>query len=207
MRLLVFGATGSIGGQMVEQALGQGHVVGAFTRDPEKLDVEHSNLRVFQGDAMDAPSVEEAMRDQEVVLCSLGAGRKGIVRSEGTRNIVRAMQEAGVRRLICQTTLGVGDSQDNLNFFWKYIMFGALLRPAYEDHVLQEDYVKRSGLDWIIVRPGAFTDGGCTGEYRHDFASTDKSIKLKISRADVADFMLRQITDDTYLHQTPGVSY
>ena len=207
MKVIVFGATGSIGGQVVEQALSQGHVVGAFTRDPEKLDVEHSNLRVFKGDVMDAPSVEKAMRDQEVVLCSLGAGRKGIVRSEGTRNIVRAMQEIGVRRLICQTTLGVGDSQDNLNFFWKYIMFGALLRPAYEDHVLQEDYVKQSGLDWVLVRPGAFTDGGYTGEYRHGFASTDKSIKLKISRADVADFMLRQITDDTYLHQTPGVSY
>ena len=207
MRLLVFGSTGSVGVRVVEQALDLGHVVGAFTRDPERLAVEHSNLRVFQGDAMDAPSVEEAMRGQEVVLCSLGAGRKGIVRSEGTRNIVRTMQEAGVRRLICQTTLGVGDSQDNLNFFWKYIMFGALLRPAYEDHVLQEDYVKRSGLDWILVRPGAFTDGELTGEYRHGFASTDRSIKLKISRADVADFMLRQITDDTYMHQTPGVSY
>ena len=207
MRLLVFGSTGSVGVRVVEQALDLGHVVGAFTRDPEKLDVEHPNLRVFQGDVMDASSVEEAIREQEVVLCSLGAGRKGIVRSEGTRNIVRAMQEAGVRRLICQTTLGVGDSRDNLNFFWKYIMFGALLRPAYEDHVLQEDYVKRSGLDWTVVRPGAFTDGGHTGKYRHGFASTDRSIKLKISRADVADFMLRQITDDTYLHQTPGVSY
>lgn len=207
MKLLVFGATGSIGGRVVEQALDLGHVVGAFTRDPEKLDVEHSNLRVFKGDVMDAPSVEEAMSDQEVVLCSLGAGRKGVIRSEGTRNIVRAMQEAGVRRLICQTTLGVGDSRDNLSFLWKYVMFGALLRPAYEDHVLQEDYVKQSRLDWIIVRPGAFTKGGRTGKYRHGFTSNDRSIKLKVSRADVADFMLRQITDDTYLHQAPGVSY
>jgi Putative NADH-flavin reductase len=86
-------------------------------------------------------------------------------------------------------------------------MFGIFLRAAYADHVSQENYVKQSRLDWIIVRPGAFTDGKRTGEYRHGFPGTDKTTKLKISRADVADFMLKQLTDDTYLHKTPGVSY
>lgn len=207
MKFLVFGSTGGVGSRLVEQALAQGHAVAAFTRDPANLNIEHANLRIVRGDVMDPESVEKAMRDQETVLCSLGAGRKGTVRAEGTRNIIRSMENAGVRRLICQTTLGVGDSRDNLNFFWKYIMFGALLRPAYTDHVLQEIYVKQSGLDWTIVRPGAFTDGERTGAYRHGFPATDTSIELKISRADVADFMLKQATDDTYLHRTPGVSY
>ncbi|MNS30408.1 hypothetical protein D3C72_624410 [compost metagenome] len=117
------------------------------------------------------------------------------------------MKKTGVQRLICQTTLGAGDSRSNLNFLWKHIMFGMLLRKAYEDHQLQEKYVRQSNLDWIIVRPGAFTDGARSGMYRHGFSVNDKSLKLKISRADVADFMLKQLIDNTYLHKTPGLSY
>lgn len=205
MKLLVFGSTGGVGRQLVKQALEQGHTVTAFARDPAKLDIKHANLKVVQGDAMDLASVEKAVQGQDAVLCSLGAGRKGTIRSE--RHIIRAMEKAGVRRFICQTTLGVGDSRGNLNFFWKYIMFGIFLRQAYADHVSQENYVKQSCLDWTIVRPGAFVDGNRTGEYRHGFLGTDKTSKLKISRADVADFMLKQLTDDTYLNKTPSVSY
>ena len=156
---------------------------------------------------MDPATVERAVSGHDAVLCSLGAGLKGKVRSEGTRNIIRAMENAGVRRLICQSTLGVGDSRGNLNAYWKTIMFGLLLRRAYADHVSQETYVMQSCLDWIIVRPAAFTDGNRTGEYRHGFPGTDKTTTLKISRADVADFMLKQLVDDTYLHKTPGLSY
>lgn len=86
------------------------------------------------------------MQGQDAVLCSLGAGAKGTVRSRGTRNIIRAMEKAGVRRFVCQSTLGVGDSWDNLSFLWKYIMFRGLLRQAYADHVSQEDYVKQRPL-------------------------------------------------------------
>ena len=86
-------------------------------------------------------------------------------------------------------------------------MFGLLLRRAYADHTRQEELLKDSCLDWTIVRPGAFTDGNRTGAYRHGFPGTDKTIEGKISRADVADFMLRQLTDSTYLHETPGLSY
>ena len=205
MKLVIFGSTGSIGHQLVVQALEQGHTVTAFARNPAKLEIEHANLTAVQGDALDSASVEKAVDGQDAVLCSLGAG--GTNRSEGTRNIVRAMEKAGVSRFICLSTLGVGNSRANLNFFWKHIMFGLLLRRTYADHVSQEDYVKESRLDWTIVRPGAFTDGNRTGVYRHGFPSTDKTIKGKISRADVADFMLKQLTDRTYLHETPGLSY
>ncbi len=207
MKLLIFGSTGSIGRLLIKQALEQGHTLTAFTRDATKVNIKHNNLQVTRGDVMDPASVERAIKGHEVVLCSLGAGRKGTVRSEGTRNIISSMEKVGVRRLICQSTLGVGDSWGNLNVFWKYIMFGLLLRPAYADHVSQEDYVRQSRLDWTIVRPGAFTDGERTGKYRHGFPSTDKTAKIKISRADVADFMLKQLIDDTYLHKTPGLSY
>ena len=207
MKLLIFGATGSIGRHVVKQALEQGHTVTAFTRDAAKVDIKHDNLQVAEGDVLDAAAVEKVVPGHDVVLCALGAGRKGGVRAPGTRNIIGAMDKAGVRRLVCESTLGVGDSRGNLNALWKYVMFGLLLRPAYADHVDQERHVTESRLDWTIVRPGAFTDGPHTGEYQHGFPGTDKTTMLKISRADVADFMLRQLTDETYLHKTPALSY
>ena len=207
MKVAVFGSTGSVGWHVVEQGLGRGHEVTAFVRDPSGLDVAHERLTVFRGDVLDAAAVEGAVGGQEAVMCSLGAGRRGRVRSEGTRNIVRAMEGAGVRRLVCQTTLGAGDSSGNLDFFWKHVMFGLLLREAFADHEQQEAHVRGSDLDWTIVRPAAFTDGGRTGEYRHGFPPSKKGLKLEISRADVAGFMLDQLADDAYLRRAPGLSY
>ena len=87
-------------------------------------------------------------------------------------------------------------------------MFGFFLRPAFIDHINQENYVRQSKLDWTIVRPAAFTDGEHTGgQYRNGFSGTDITLKLKISRADVADFMLKQLKDNSNLHKTPGLSY
>ncbi len=207
MKLIIFGATGSIGRQVVKQALSQGHTVTAFARQSSKLGIEHPNLRIALGDVLDPVSVETAIQGHDAVLVSIGAGRKGNVRAEGTRNIINAMEKLGIRRLICQSSLGVGDSRGNLNAFWKYIMFGLLLRPAYADHVRQEEHVRQSNLDWTIVRPGSFTDDEHTGRYRHGFSDTDKTTKLKISRRDVADFMLKQLLDNRYLHMAPGLSY
>lgn len=207
MRVLVIGSTGSVGRQVVEQALEQGHTVTAFARDPAKLDMSHPKLKVMRGDVMDSASLEQAVQGQDAVLYALGAGRKGTIRSEGTRQIIRAMEKAGVRRLICLSTLGVGESWGNLTFFWKYLMFRFFLRQAFADHVGQETYVQQSRLDWTIVRPAAFVDGNRTGEYRHGFPGSDRTVGLRISRPDVADFMLKQLTDDTYLRKTPSLSY
>lgn len=164
MKLAIFGSTGSIGRQLVQQALEAGYIVNAFVRNPSKLETRHNNLKVVQGDVLHLPSVEQAIPGQDAVLCSLGAGLKGSVRAEGTKNIIHAMEKAGSRRFICQTTLGIGDSWDNLNFYWKYIMFKGLLHQAYADHVSQEEIIKQSHLEWTIVRPGAFTDRHRTGE-------------------------------------------
>ncbi len=207
MKILIFGATGTIGRELVTQALEKGHTVTAFVRDQSKLAINHASLKFIEGDVMDTAPVDQAVVDHDAVLVALGAGMSGQVRSTGTCNIVRAMQESDVRRLVCLSSLGVGDSCDNLNFFWKYIMFGMLLRAAYADHISQEDYVIHSGLDWTIVRPAAYTDGKRTGSYKHGFPGTEKGLKLKISRADVADFILTQLVDDSYLRMTPGVSY
>lgn len=207
MKLAVFGATGTVGRLVVEQALDAGHEVTAFTRNASGISQRHDRLRIVEGDVLDTGSVEQAVTDQDAVLVALGDGRKGIVRSAGTRAIIEAMSRTGVKRLICQSTLGVGDSRPNLNFLWKHLLFGMLLRRAYADHVTQEAYVRASDLDWTIVRPSAFTDGPRTGSFRRGFPGDERGLTLKIARADIADFMLEQLTDTTYLHQAPGISH
>ena len=194
MNVLIVGSTGTIGRELVKQALARDHVVTAFARDPSKLQLTDPRLAVAKGDVMDLVSIEQVMPGKDAVLCALGAGSKGGVRAAGTRNIIEAMHKCGVQRLVCLSSLGVGDSRANLNFFWKHIMFGILLRRAFADHVAQEHYINESGLEWTIVRPGAYTDGDRTGAYRHGFSATATGLKLKISRADVADFMLNQLT-------------
>jgi putative NADH-flavin reductase len=207
MKVVVFGATGNTGSAVVQRALELGYNVTAFVRTPAKVTIQHPNLTIFQGDVLDAVSVEKAVQGQDAVISSLGAGLNGTIRSQGTLNIIRAMEKHNVRRFISQSSLGVGDSRSNLNFYWKYVMFGMLLRRAYADHGVQERYTKESGLDWTIVRPGALKEGERTNKYHHGFAPNVKDITLEISIPDTADFMVQQIQDDTYLHRTPGISY
>lgn len=209
MKLLIFGSTGGTGRQLVEQALEQGHQVTAFVRDPAKLNLHHPHLKLVQGDVLDPSSVERAVQGQEVVVCALGTGHKltGTIRSEGTQQIIQAMEKAGVRRLICQSTLGAGDSWGSLNFFWKFFMFGFLLRTVLADHEHQENAVRHSCLDWTLIRPGSLVDGARTGQYQYGFPGTDRTTKLKISRADVADFILKQLVDDSFIHKAPSLSY
>jgi putative NADH-flavin reductase len=212
MQLLIFGATGGTGRLLVEQALSQGHKVTAFVRNPSKLTVQHPSLTIYKGDVMNAHAVEMAMAMHDAVLSAIGspANKIGTVRSDGTLNIIKAMQKAGIKRLICQTSLGYGDSVKTLDrtpLYFKYLIVPFILKKGFADHALQEQRVKQSKLEWIMVRPGNLTDGPFTGVYRHGFAATDPAIKVKVSRADVAHFMLKQLTDNTYLHQTPGISY
>jgi len=212
MKVLIFGATGGTGHLLVEQALERGHDVTAFARDPAKAGAARARLVIVRGDVMDAASVERAMPGHDAVLCALGAPavKTGTVRSDGTRHVVRAMEKAGVRRLVCQSALGCGDSREVLErapFIFRHIVVPLFLRSVFSDHDVQEEHIRRSRLDWIIVRPGNLTDGRHTGAYRHGFPATDATITTRISRADVADFMVRQLADDTYLRKTPGLSY
>lgn len=208
MRIIVFGASGSIGRHITAQALAMGHSVSAFTRNRVNLqDLKQERLNILEGDVLDIHAVEKAISGQEAVICALGAGRKGLVRAGGTFNIIEAMKRTGVRRLLVLSTLGAGDSWQNLNFFWKYIMFGWFLKEAYRDHLAQEAYVVNSGLDWTIIRPGAFTNGKATGIYKHGFSPDDKAVSLKISKPDIAGFFLLQLNSRVYLRKAVSISY
>lgn len=212
MQLIIFGANGKTGRQLTQQALAAGHRVTAFVRNPASLDIEHPLLTKLAGDALNEAAVREAVKGHDAVLSTLGspANKIGTIRSQGTLNIVKAMQAAGIRRFVCQTSLGYGDSVATLRrtpFVFRFIIVPFILKKGFADHALQESHVRSSGLDWVIVRPGNLTDGPLTEKYRHGFAANDPKIQVKVSRADVAHFMLQQIKSHAYLRQTPGISY
>lgn len=208
MKVIVFGATGSVGRLAVEELLRAGHEVTAFVRKPEKLNLTHPQLSLSAGNALNADDVSAAVAGHDAVVITLGAGmsRKSVIRSNGTLNVIRAMQTHGVRRLICQSTLGARESWANLNFWWKRVMFGALLAPVFHDHELQEQLVEASGLDWTIVRPAAFTDAETRRPVIEDVPVTARGLDLKISRSELARFLARQVVEKTYLGRAVGLS-
>ncbi|ATL46044.1 epimerase [Chitinophaga caeni] len=211
-RIIIFGASGATGQQVLKQALEPGYEVTAFVRDPAKILLKAPNLTVVQGDVLNAIAVHAALKNQDAVMCTLGApaNKTGVVRSQGSLNIIQGMQALGIKRLICQTSLGFGDGKEVLNqtsFIFKHIIVPFFLQNAFDDHAVQEDYIKKSGLDWTIIRPGNLTDGPLTGIYQHGEQLHLKKIKVKVSRADVAHLMLKELTQTQYLHKTPGISY
>jgi putative NADH-flavin reductase len=206
MKVIVFGGTGTIGRLVVQQAVEQDHEVTLLTRSPSLVAPPDPRVHVIEGDVFDARAIAPAIAGQDAVVVTLGGGRKGGVRARGTAAIIEAMRATGVRRLVVLSLIGVGDSREQLNFFWKRLMFGLLLRGAYADHVEQERLTRASGLDWTIVRPGSFTDGPRTGSYRRGFGPQEKTT-LKVSRADVAEFVVEQLTDETWLRQAPSLAY
>lgn len=208
MKVIVFGATGTVGRLAIDNLLSNGHTVTAFARNPDNLKNQSTSLLRVSGDAMDAETVSKAIAGHDAVYVMLGAGksRRSLIRSQGTLNVIRGMQTQGVRRLVCQSTLGAHESWGNLNFLWKRIMFGVLLRPVFKDHELQEKLVQASGLDWTIVRPSAFTDGPATGTYKEAFGPDERNLSLKITRADLAAFLAEQLSGLTYLQRAVSLS-
>ena len=208
MNVIVFGATGTVGRLAVKNLLKAGHTVSAFVRSPEKLNLSDAKLRLVAGDAMNLSDVKGAVAGHEAVVVTLGAGmsRKNKIRSQGTMNVIKAMQTHGVRRLIAQSTLGAHDSWPMLNFWWKRVMFGALLAPVFRDHELQEQLVEASGLDWTIVRPAAFTDKATTRPVIEDVPNSASGLDLKIARSELARFLTRQLSDKKYIGRAVGLS-
>ncbi len=203
MHIALFGATGGTGRQVLAQALEQGHTLAALARDPAKLD-PGDGLTIVGGDVLDPAAVAECVQGADAVICVLGShGKQGLIEVPGTERILAAMHEAGVRRLVVVSSLGVGDSRAQIPWLFRSIM-DLTLKPILEAKAEQEQLVQASGLDWIIVRPGGLKDGPRTGAYRFGVDPNLKS--ARINRADVADFVLRQLTDDTFLRQIPAVT-
>ena len=210
MRVVVIGATGGTGRQLVRQALDLGHEVTALVRKPKKLKFEHPRLRVAKGNVLNYASVESAMQGQNAVVCALGTKRFFFptrTLSEGTRNILRAMKSCNVPRLICESSLGLGSSVGRLGLLFTFFVVPVILPFIFWDKIRQEKLIEESDADWLIVRPGVLKNSEARGVYRHGPNLGNFLWSVRISRADVADFMLKQLTDDSLLGTAQAVCW
>jgi uncharacterized protein YbjT (DUF2867 family) len=207
-RVLIIGASRGIGLETVKAALEAGHSVRALARSARRIPVDHPKLEKMAGDALQMTTVTRALTGIDVVAQSLGVsgGPESILKptrlfSNATKILVTAMQEARVKRLICVTGFGAGDSRDRGGFLYS-VALHLLLGRIYDDKDVQERIVRRSKLDWVIARPVILTSGPKTKAYRALVDPRDWTCGF-ISRANVADFLVKQIDNDAFLHKTP----
>ncbi len=209
MKVLILGATGGTGREIVREAGAQGHSVVALVRSKATA-TGLAGAELVEGDARDAQVLSHALKGCSGVISSLGTSvspfREVTLLSEATRALVKAMESRNVRRLVCITGLGAGDSRGHGGFLFDKLFFPLLLRKVYDDKNRQEGVVRASKLDWVLVRPVVLNDKPATGTVR---AATDLSgiHGGEVSRSDVAKFVVQQLTDDTWLRRAPLITW
>jgi uncharacterized protein YbjT (DUF2867 family) len=207
MKVLVLGATGGTGRLIVRDALAKGHQVVTLVRSTKDIDLPGAKL--IQGDARDEETLRRALDGSDAVVSALGTGAgfsEVSLLTDATRALVNAMKHTGVRRLVCISALGVGDSKGHGGFVFDRLFQPLLLSHAYKDKERQEATIRASSHDWVIVRPARLTDDPPRGSVR---ALTDLTgfNGGKIARADVAKFVVEQLTTDTWLRRTPVIAW
>jgi putative NADH-flavin reductase len=209
MKIIVFGATGRTGKPLVEQALAAGHEVTAYVRDASKMTLQHPKLKVVVGSLHETDKILAAVTGQDVVFSALGPVKGGskTVMEEFAKTITTVMKQAGVRRLITVTGAGVAQPGDTPKAFNKFMSFmlNTFAKDVLVDSANHARIVGSSDLDWTIVRVPMLTDGERKGQYRVGMVGKDDG--PRISRADVADFMLKQLDNPSYVGKAPVISY
>lgn len=208
MKIIVFGAAGGTGSEIVKQALEAGHDVTAFVRTPAKMKIQHPKLKLVTGDVLDAAAVERAVAGQEAIISALGPSRPPVpgMMEIAARNITAAMKMAGIRRLISTTGAGVRDPRDQPKFI-DHLMKGLLTLLAGDvlrNSAANVEVIRASDLDWTIVRFPRLLDGLHSGKYRVGYLGKNSGSQL--SRADGADFVLRELAEGKFIHHMPVVS-
>lgn len=208
-KVLIIGASRGIGLEAVKAALLAGHNVRALARSAASIPIQNANLEKVSGDALDSDTIRNALQGVDVVIQTLGVDiapraifERTTLFSQSTRILVDVMKAAGVKRLIAVTGLGAGDSRGHGGLLYDAVVFPLLLKRVYDDKGVQEWIIRSSGLDWTIVRPGLLTSGPAAGRYR--VLSMPQEWRFGVvSRADVADFLVRQADDRTLIGATP----
>ena len=205
-RVLIIGASKGIGLETTRQALNAGYDVRAMARSAMGIKLSNPKLDKVRGNALNRQDVEAALNGVDAVIQTLGVGLGDLFRpvhlfSDATRILVPAMEAQGIKRLICVTGFGAGDSRASISCLQR-VPFQLVFGRAYDDKTVQEQLIKHSSLEWTIARPGVLTNGRRTGQYKiiDDPSQWRSGI---ISRADVAEFLVRQIEDQTYLRKAP----
>ena len=205
MKILVIGASGKTGRLVVQKALAAGHEVTAFVHSAHEYDV--ANVRVVEGDAADKAKMSETVAGHDAVLDTIGGKtpyKNTTLEASVASAIIAAMQSNGVRRLVVTSMLGEGDSAEQAPFYIR-LLVSTFLRGANKDKANMEAAVESSNLDWVILRPAILTDDAATGDVRVlSLESDDKA--HKITRGDLAAFMVDQLTNDQYLHQAVTIA-
>ncbi len=205
MKVLVIGAAGKTGRAVVEQAVAAGHQVTAFVHNANEYKV--SDVRVIEGDAANTVAMDAAVLGQDAVLDTIGDKtpyKTTTLESSAANTIIASMQRNGVRRLVVTSMLGEGDSKANIPIYER-LLLATLLRGADKDKAAMESAVEASGLDWVILRPAFLTDDPAKGNIRVFAAETGEKAH-KITRADVASFMVAQVSNNEYLHQAVTIA-
>ena len=209
MRLLVLGPTGGTGQQIVSQALAAGHDVTAFARSPDKISSRHERLRIVAGDILDAGGpLGEAMRGQDAVVSALGRGlsfKPDALIQRAVPTILSTMHSQGVTRLVFTSAIGVGDTIHHVPLVPR-LMARLPLKQIYADKLIGDDLIRRSALTWTLVQPAMLTDGPLTGKYRSGERLDLRGIP-KISKADVAHFILTELENGRYIRKTVLLAY
>ena len=206
MRILIIGASKGIGLETTRQALAAGYDVRALARSASAINLHDARLEKVQGDALNQQDVEAALAGVDAVIVTLGVGLGELFKpvhlfSDAARVLIAAMKDKGVNRLICITGFGAGDSRASIGLLQR-VPFQIVFGRAYDDKSLQEKLIKESGLDWTIARPGVLLNGPRTGRYKVLREQSEWRNGI-ISRANVADFLVKQIEDRDLVHAAP----
>jgi putative NADH-flavin reductase len=199
MRVLIFGATGKTGSLVVERALAKGHKVTVVVRDANKFKKE--GVRVLVGDATKLDNVLDAMRDQDAVIETIGGTapyKTTRLERDSVRNMIDAMHAEDVRRLIVVSMMGIDESRAQAPFWYKYLLMPTFLRGSTKDKTAMEVEVKASGLDYVIARPPILKD---EPPLRRVVVLDNGAIGHKITRTDLADFLVDQLETDDHLRR------
>src|SRR5262245_38641145 len=211
MKIVVFGANGATGHHLTRQALAEGHTVTAVARNPETIPLQNERLRVMRADVFDLASVGAAVAGQDAVLSTLGVpfSRKPItLYSHGIAHIIAAMNHYGVRRLACISSSATGGDHDTgggilFDKVVQPIVTSTIGRTTYADMARMEALVMHSDLEWVVVRPSGLFEAPVVTDYQ----VAEMQIRGQFtSRADLADFLLRQATSDRYLRKIMAIA-
>lgn len=203
MKLLVLGATGGTGQQVVTQALDAGYDVTVLVRTPGKVVVHHPHLRVLQGAVTDVSALAEATRSQDAVISTIGRGKTfkaDRLMERSVPLVLAAMHNAKVPRLMFTSAVGVGATFQDSPWLAK-LFFRTLLREIYADKAIGEKLIRNSRVDWTIVQPGLLNDGPLTRRYRCGERLAMSGMP-RISRANTAHFLLDRINDQSTFGRT-----
>lgn len=209
MNILVFGASGNTGKDLVKKALAEGYLVTAFLRSTAKMKFSNEHLKIVQGNVKDYALVEQAMDNQDAVISVLGVSKplkKDPIVIEGIKNIIKAMEVKNIKRLVYLSFIGVSESRKDSGFMIKHII-SRIVHNEIEDHEEKESLIKTSNLEWTIVRPPKLKNGLQKGTYRYGEDIKTSSFFPIMTRSDVADFILKQLSDNTFLRKVARVMY